>query len=107
MTKLTKSKNDGSYHSARLWQHFISLGKKISKQLKKCFATLAQFHKTFYGRNLQMFVIKLANVFVPEKPFQPSLMFVNKARAYQNEDPEGCSTQGYAPGLTKKQYARL
>jgi hypothetical protein len=37
----------------------------------------AQFYKTFYGHNLQVFV--KAIVFVPGKPFQPSPMFVGKA----------------------------
>ncbi len=32
-------------------------------------------HKTFYGRNLQIFVRLLV-------PFQPSLMFVGEARSY-------------------------
>jgi hypothetical protein len=39
-----------------------------------------QSYKTFYGRNLQIFNNKL--VFVPGKPFQPSLMFVGKTGAY-------------------------
>jgi hypothetical protein len=36
-----------------------------------------QSYETFYERNLQIFV---ARVFVPVKPFRPSLMFVGKAR---------------------------
>jgi hypothetical protein len=35
--------------------------------------------KTVYGRNLRIFVI--ARVFVPDKPFQPSLMYAGKAEA--------------------------
>ncbi len=35
-------------------------------------------YKTFYGRNLRIFVI--SRVFAPGKPFQPSLIFVGKAR---------------------------
>jgi hypothetical protein len=37
----------------------------------------AQCYKTFYVRNLRMFVI----IFVPGKPFQPSLMFVGNGKA--------------------------
>jgi hypothetical protein len=31
-------------------------------------------------------------VFAPDKPFQPTLMFVGKARAYPFEEPFKCST---------------
>ncbi len=40
--------------------------------------------KTFYGRNLQVFVIQMSKQvreFVPGKPFQPSLMLEGKTRA--------------------------
>jgi len=37
------------------------------------------YYKTFYGCNLWIFVKK--QVFVPVKPFQPSLMFVGVARS--------------------------
>ncbi len=40
-------------------------------------STWAQCYKTFYDRNLRIFVIKQR--FVLAKPFQPSLMFVRKA----------------------------
>jgi hypothetical protein len=40
--------------------------------------------------------------FVPDKPFQPSLMFAGKAGAYQNEAPFRCYTLGWVPGLTHK-----
>ncbi len=40
--------------------------------------TLAQCYETFYGRNLQM--LKISESVVPARPFQPSLMFVCKAR---------------------------
>jgi hypothetical protein len=33
-------------------------------------------------------------VFVPDKPFQPSLMFADKARAYLSDGPFRCSTLG-------------
>jgi hypothetical protein len=33
-----------------------------------------------------------ASVFVPGKPFQPSLMFAGKAGAYPSETPFRCST---------------
>ncbi len=29
-----------------------------------------------------MFIVQATRLFVPNKPFQPSLIFVNKARAY-------------------------
>jgi len=35
-------------------------------------------------------------MFVPGKPFQPSLMFASKAGAYPNEAPFRCSTLGWA-----------
>jgi len=36
------------------------------------------YYKTFYGRNLRIFVIR---VFVPGKPLQLSLMLVGQARS--------------------------
>jgi len=33
-------------------------------------------------------------MFVPGKPFQPSLMLASKGRAYLSEGPFSCSTQG-------------
>jgi hypothetical protein len=44
-----------------------------------------QFYKTSCDRNLLI-------LFVPGKPFQPSLMFAGKAGAYPNEAPFRCST---------------
>ncbi len=41
--------------------------------------TKALYYKTFYGRNLQIFVI--CQSFVLGKPFQPSVVFVVKAEA--------------------------
>ena len=46
-------------------------------------------------------------MFVPGKPFQPSLVFVGKARAYLSEAPFKWSTLGKAPGLTRKHLTRL
>ncbi len=36
-------------------------------------------------------------VFVPAKPFQPSLVFASKIRVYPSEAPFRCSTLGEAP----------
>ncbi len=45
------------------------------------------YYKTFYGRNLRIFV--KARVFVPGKHFQPSIMFVGEARSLpQSKTPE-------------------
>ncbi len=41
-------------------------------------------------------------MFVPDKLFQPSLMFVGKSGAYPSEAPVGCSTLVSAPDLTHK-----
>jgi hypothetical protein len=49
--------------------------------------------KTVYGRNLRMFIL--------DSPFQSSLMFASKARAYLSEEPFRCSTLGQAFGLTR------
>jgi hypothetical protein len=46
-------------------------------------------------------------MFVPGRPFQPSLIFVDKAGAYPSEAPFKCSTLGSAPGLTHKHKVRL
>jgi hypothetical protein len=46
-------------------------------------------------------------MFVPGKPFQPSVMFVSKTGSYPSEVPFKCSTLGLAPGLTHKHYTRL
>ncbi len=39
-------------------------------------------------------------VFVPGKPFQPSLMFASKAEANPSEAPFRFSTLEWVPGLT-------
>jgi len=41
-------------------------------------------------------------VFVSGKPFQPSLMFADKARVYPSEAPFRCSALGWAHGLNHK-----
>ncbi len=65
----------------------------------------AKCYTTFYIWNLR--VLMLCSSFVPGKPFQPSLIFEGKARAYQNEAPFKCSTLGQAPCLTHKHWIRL
>ncbi len=50
----------------------------------------------FFVSHLQIFVISW--VFVPGKPFQPSLMFASKVGAYPSETP----TLGSAPSLIHK-----
>ncbi len=46
-------------------------------------------------------------MFVPDKHFQPSLMFASKAGANLGEALFRCSTQGQAPDLTSKHLTRL
>ncbi len=46
-------------------------------------------------------------VFVPGKPFKPSLMFVGKTGTYPSETHLVCSTLGQAAGLIHKNYSRL
>ncbi len=46
-------------------------------------------------------------MFVTDKPFHPSLLFVSKVRADPSEAPMRCSTLFWAPGLTHKHYTRL
>jgi hypothetical protein len=46
-------------------------------------------------------------VFVPDKPYQPSQMFVGKAGVYLIEAPFRCFTLGKAPGLIHKHLTRL
>jgi hypothetical protein len=45
-------------------------------------------------------------VFVRGKPFQPSLMILDKNKAYSSEAPVRCSTLYKASGLTYKHYTR-
>ncbi len=47
--------------------------------------TRGQSYKTFYVRNLPIFVI--SRVFVPGMIFQPSLLFVSKIRAVLSAPP--------------------
>jgi hypothetical protein len=44
-------------------------------------------------------------MFVPGKPFQPSLMFASKAGAYMNEAPFSCFTIGSMFFLQKLGYS--
>jgi hypothetical protein len=44
---------------------------------------------------------------VPGYPFQPSVIFVSKAGAYQREVPSRCSDLGHAFGLTRKYKTRM
>jgi hypothetical protein len=48
-------------------------------------------YRTFYVRNVLMFVI---SVFVPGKPLQPSLMNAGKEGTYLSEAPFRCSILG-------------
>ncbi len=50
----------------------------------------SKYYKTFYLRNLQMFVKPL--VLISGKPIQPNLMFERKARVYPFEAPLGTTT---------------
>ncbi len=50
------------------------------------------YYKTFYGRNLRIFVISYK--VCPFPAFQPSLVFAGKAGAYLSEAPFRCSTLG-------------
>jgi hypothetical protein len=43
-----------------------------------------QFYKTFFYRNLRIFVISING---PDKPLQPSLMIAGKAKVYPIEAP--------------------
>ncbi len=50
------------------------------------------YYKTFYSRNLQIFII--TRMFVLGKPFQPRLVFAGKTRAFPSEAPFRCYTLG-------------
>jgi hypothetical protein len=63
----------------------------------RSFELRGQSYKTFYGHNLQVFV--KARVFVLDKPFQPSLMFVCKARSLPRVEHLKGVSLGYAPAL--------
>ncbi len=47
------------------------------------FGNLVQCYKTFYGHDLRKSLISYS--VCPDRPFQPSLMLVSKARAYLSE----------------------
>jgi hypothetical protein len=60
----------------------------------------------FYDTVIELFTSVIykyssARVFAIDKPFQPSLIFWGKARAYPSEIPFGRSTFGQGPSLTK------
>ncbi len=60
----------------------------IAKVLAYCIKIFIPAVKTYYGRNLRIFVI------VPDKPFQASPMFEGKVGAYLSEAPFRYSTLG-------------
>ncbi len=76
--------------------------KSIKNYLAKSCSALAQKMSVKYTPNganvIKPFkaviyhLSNLVNVFVPGKPFRPSLIFVIKARAYLSEAPLRCST---------------
>ncbi len=78
---------------------------RVDSGLTQKYQTRGQCYQTFYGRNLRNFVISW-NV-CPGKPFQPSVMFVGKARAYPSDVTFSCCTLGWAPGITHKYQTRL
>jgi hypothetical protein len=53
---------------------------KVAKEKAEKKLIWGRCNKTFYNRNLRIFV--KARAFDPGEPFQPSLMFVGKAVAY-------------------------
>ncbi len=62
-----------------------------------------QSYKTFYGRNIRIFLISQSVC-----PFKPILTFAGKAGAYTSEAPfRCCSTQGQTSGLTHIRQSRL
>ncbi len=61
---------------------------------------LVQIYKTFYGRNLRIFIISKSVCTC--QAFLPSLMFAVKAGAYPSEALFTRATLGKAPGLTYK-----
>ncbi len=63
----------------------------------KCFTVQAQCYKTFYGRNLQLFVIS--------RPSYPSLMFASKAKSFPKRgETESGSTWVGSWGLYYKAF---
>jgi hypothetical protein len=77
------------------WQKRSSLFGQLVDEEKKVVAAsapVANVIKIFTAVSYD-FSLK-ARAFVPGKPFQTSLIFVGKARAYPSEAPLRCSTQG-------------
>ncbi len=66
-------------------EHFV-FG-KFSAVMSK---TRGQCYKTFYSRNLQIFV--MSQSVCHSKPFQPSLMIADSTGAYPSETSFRCST---------------
>jgi hypothetical protein len=64
---------------------FLSVSCDLSENIDNS----AQCYKTFYDRNLIAF---LNRVFVPGKPFLPTLTFASKAGAYLSNALFKCST---------------
>jgi hypothetical protein len=64
--------------------------------------TLVQCYKTFYGRNLRIFILSPIFVLVLGNNFQPSLMFSRKDKAFLMGVPFRCSNLELTPGLTHK-----
>ncbi len=56
--------------------------------------TLDYAEKACQGQTLYLIVKIRMLGFFSSRPFQPSLMFVDKARAYPSEGPPECSTIG-------------
>jgi hypothetical protein len=69
---------------ARCLSHSVEHFSKLSK------TTGAVFTKTFFFVSYER--AKKARVFVPGKPFQPSLMYLSKDGAYLDEATFRCST---------------
>ncbi len=67
--------------------------------------TRGQCYRTFYGRNLRMFVVSQGVAL--GRPFQPSIMFADKARSLpKSVVPERCSSV-IGCNLTRKHYTKF
>ncbi len=89
-----------------LWLLHTQVGYIMLPQRQGWKPTRPQCYKTFYGCNLRILLLRVF-VPVPGKSFQPSLMFVGKARSpLKNGAPERCFTQ-VSSVLTLKRQTRL
>ncbi len=72
------------------------LQKSVNYGNKKFYntSTMGQCYKTFYGRNLRIFIIS--------QSVCPSLVFAGKAGAHMSEATFRCSTSTWPPDLTHK-----